>query len=1184
MTPPPIALVSPITGAAPGRVPSPSQRAAIEGGAVPLLVLAGPGAGKTFCLIERIRYLLEELELRPERICAFTFTNKAAGEIAERLERTLGDRASSVKTGTIHAFCAELLREFGSRIGIQPGFGIADENVQRIVLRRIGQNPRWHGTLLKRFTGYRFRKEPFQRREDADAFARYEDYLAQRNVVDFDMLVIRTADLLADPHVVHRVRARWDCVLVDEFQDLNPYQYQVVRELAHDHGHVFAVGDEEQSIFSWTGADPRVFRTFLNDFTLATNVSLQENRRCSREIFALARRLIEVNEPLFDQRKEIQADHESPFRVSAMGFATDEAEQAWVIDDIRRDHELHGIAWDDVAILYRKHHIGEAAESRFLAADLPCRLASGHAIADDRVVVYLLAALRVIATPDDLHEESFFAAVLPAPLLDMARATADEAGRTLRAELERRARELPREDTKGRGIRRALCTLGNLGAIARRHETLVGLVEELLAQRIDAWRSVLEEHHDELTDPAGHAEVMVLARRLAAAAESGRPVWLQRTGGAEIALKGMLVAAGIRGIVLGGAPGHDAERVVAEDAPSLGLPLALFKALQLLRYSDAANRFQNFTAVDIETTDNHVETAEVVEIAAVRVRDGMIVDQWVSLVRPEGRISPAARNAHHIADEMVADAPVFRDVWPHFHAFCGDDVLVAHNGFGFDFPILRRLGGADAGSSTYDTLPLARSLQPTSAKLADLARRFGVDTGTSHRALDDTRALAHVCLALHDLAAEVTRKTALANLLDHLAIALLLWPGDPGPEAELLRRLCRPYAFGRYSDCLDFYEDERSLAADASLPTVHQLVEWLGGARMMERVRAGADKTADERYPAAMARIRRLLEQCAAGSLHEQVARFLERVALSKADGTDPARGRVNLLTLHSTKGLEFSRVYILGAEDSELPGDSPLKARGATGMASQRGAIGLSTRWGCVCSRRHERRDVEGPGGRGGNDGSLRAGDYRGVLGGARVCARRRRRDDRPWYPRRRHDDARARTGRRAVQLHVQGEGQRPAGSDAAAGEMLRRGGGPRAERVRSATPDHRRTIDGRPRGLHARREGFSLRRPAAARLSPASGGQAGTAARRAPAEHRRSDAVPQRHARRAVHTGAHGAGAHPRGAALPDALAGRGRSLVARAEAVGTHRCRRTRRSGAGGGGVDRTRVRQGRASLSS
>src|SRR4030081_2840265 len=124
---------SPLTllpGALPGRVPSPSQRLAIESAAAALLVLAGPGAGKTFCLIERIRFLLEELAVPPERICAFTFTTKAAGEIADRLGRTIGERAAEVKTGTIHAFCAELLRELGARIGLDPGFGIADEECQ----------------------------------------------------------------------------------------------------------------------------------------------------------------------------------------------------------------------------------------------------------------------------------------------------------------------------------------------------------------------------------------------------------------------------------------------------------------------------------------------------------------------------------------------------------------------------------------------------------------------------------------------------------------------------------------------------------------------------------------------------------------------------------------------------------------------------------------------------------------------------------------------------------------------------------------------------------------------------------------------------------------------------------------------------------------------------------------------
>ena len=916
---------SPFAATPLGRVPSESQRAAIEGPAEPLLVLAGPGAGKTFCLIERIRFLMEELDLSPERICAFTFTNKAAGEIAERLERTLGDRAAQVKTGTIHSFCAELLREFGSHIGLEPGFGIADEKYQHAVLRRLGCPAKWHGSLIRRFGAYRFRDEPFSHRGDADAFERYERFLQQRNVVDFDMLVIRAAELLTDPHIVQRVRARWDCVLVDEFQDLNPFQYRVVRELGREHGHIFAVGDEEQSIYAWTGADPRVFRTFMNDFQRTTTVSLGENRRCSHEIFARARRLIDINPRMFADKTVAQANHDSPFPVVAVSFATDDAELAWIVDDIRRHRGEYSVPWGDIALLYRTHQIGDAAESAFLAAGLPCRLAQGRAIGDDPVVAYAVAALRVISRRDDIHEEGFFDAVLPPSLLHVARARADEARRTLREQLEISAADLPRDDGEGKKIRRAFAAMRNLEALGRRHDSLGGLVEELLAQRVGEYRTVLEERHYELSDPRDHDDVRRLADRLAAALDEGRPVWLARRHGAEIPLKGMLIGAGIR-VSLDAVPPDDAIRVVAGDATTLGLPLVLFKALQLLRCGSFTNVFRDFTAIDVETTGDDVEHAELVEIAAVRVRGGVVTEHYHTLVRPHGRITPGALKVHGITAGDVAGAPTFEEVWPAFREFCGKDVLVAHNGYDFDFPILRRLAGAEL--CTYDTLPLARHLQPGSAKLVDLARRFGIDPGASHRALDDTRTLARVCLALHEMKIAVTRKTALVNLLDHLGAALALWAEDApsAPEAELFRDLCRPYAFGRYSSCLDFYEQERASAGDDSIPTLHELIEWLGGAALMERIRT--EKTAHERYPAAMARMRRLLEQCADGSLHEQIARFLEHVALSRSDGVDLERERVNLLTLHSTKGLEFSRVYIVGVEDAQLPGGA---TKGAT-------------------------------------------------------------------------------------------------------------------------------------------------------------------------------------------------------------------------------------------------------------
>ncbi|MGH7618219.1 MAG: 3'-5' exonuclease, partial [Gemmatimonadaceae bacterium] len=224
---------------------------------------------------------------------------------------------------------------------------------------------------------------------------------------------------------------------------------------------------------------------------------------------------------------------------------------------------------------------------------------------------------------------------------------------------------------------------------------------------------------------------------------------------------------------------------------------------------------------------------------------------------------------------------------------------------------------------TYDTLPLARDLLHTSKKLEHLAPMFGVETGRSHHALDDTRALAKVTIALDNLKRIRSRKTALANLLDYVGLGLALSdPQSLSDEGRLLRTILRVYALGRYTNCLEVYEREQG--DDLSIPTVDEVIEALGGAELMVKIRA--DKTADERYPAAMLRLRRLIAEIPDASLDEQMSLFLERAMLSKWDGHEPDRARVNLLTLHSTKGLEFSRVYIAGAEDGQLPGGTQAK------------------------------------------------------------------------------------------------------------------------------------------------------------------------------------------------------------------------------------------------------------------
>ena len=916
-------------GAEVPHVASPSQRAAIEADPCAMLVLAGPGAGKTFCLIERIRFLIEVLGFDPSRICAFTFTNRAAEEISSRLSRQLGLRAELVKRGTIHAFCAELLREFGSHVGLSKGFGIADDEYQLEVLRRVGVPSQWCKNTLARFCAHRFRGEELKHQNDIAAFDRYERFLAKHNVLDFDSLVLRCAELFEIEQPAGAIRARWDVILVDEFQDLNPVQYKVVRELARVHKHVFAVGDDEQSVYSWTGADRKVFSHFLNDFACADKkVSLVENRRCPRSVFSTARQLVAMNPQLFSDRIAPTANKESPFPISTLAFESEDAEANWIMNDIAADRRQSGHDWGEVALLYRTHEVGHRLESELLGAGIPCRLAHGRALSEDPAVAYVLAALRVIACPRDIvYRDAFFAAILPKALYDEARARAEEASHELLRHLQHMAVRLGRNSETGRQIKRAVYTWRNLAAVGARHVALGPLIEDLLSQRVGQQRSMLEENESELSDPAANPEVVLLANNLRVARDRELEIWLPMLGGAGIALRGMLLAATFAKVSVGGSPSAGAMVIDENATPSLGLAVGLFKALQLLESGEGLTAFRNFTTVDIETTDKAIGTSEVVEIAAVRVRDGQVVDTFKALVKPRVPIAAAATKVHGLSDRDVAHASPFENVWPKFRAFCGNDTVVAHNGYQFDFPSLRRMVTSRGGRfelRTYDTLPLARDLCPASKKLEDLAHSFGIDTGRAHRAIDDCITLAHVYLRLEEMKVARARKTALINLLGLLGVALAACELETlKPEARLLLRLARVFSLGRYSGALEFYEEAAS--HDTSIASIDEIIDGLGGPKLMARIRA--EKSADDRYPTAMLRVRRLVAQIGVRPLDEQVTEFLARAVLSKTDGAETDRGRVNLLTLHSTKGLEFSRVYVVGVEDGQLPGGSATKA-----------------------------------------------------------------------------------------------------------------------------------------------------------------------------------------------------------------------------------------------------------------
>jgi DNA polymerase III epsilon subunit family exonuclease len=875
--------------------PHPQQRRAIEAPLGPTLVVAGPGAGKTFCLIARIQHLIAHFGIDPARICAVTFTNRAAEEIAHRLHQAIGDRAEPIRRGTIHAFCLSLLREHAEAAGLRKGFGVADEPYQHVILARLKVPEERRSGMLTRFGRHRFQGYTLAA-DEARIYREYAAWLAHRQMLDFDELIVRAEQLLrTNGDVADAIAGRWDYLLVDEFQDVNAVQYDFLKRLAAPHGNFFAVGDDEQSIFTWTGADPYVLVRFQSDYE-ANPIILDKNCRCSRQIFQTARRVLAQNPQLFN--KELTADRDSPHEVAAHSFADEVEEAAWLLGDIGSDR--------DVAILYRKHKIGEFLEGRLLNAGIPCRLARGRALIEDEVIRYVIAALRVVRSPDDpVALEGLARCVLSEHFLQEVQAATGDAPDFVGA-IRALARRRPKSDPDTKKLWRLVYQVENLRALPRSHPALPAVINEILSQSVGPFRNRLEDRHDELTDPAAIPEAVALAARLEQAMAANEQIMLQPRGGVEIALRGMLTAAGVRNVA--SKPGDLTVEAVT-----------LFKALQLMHGKDLDRPLARYVTFDFETTDNDVATCGVIEIGAARVVNGEIVDTFHTMVNPYRPISPKASAVHGYTDKDVEHAPSFGAVFAQFCAFVGSDILIAHNGQKFDIPVLRRLGAGLAGVDDlvfYDTLLLVKSLTHDSAKQEDIAHRFGIDCGRAHHALDDAVTLAKIYRELEKQRAVKARKAVLANVLDYLGLAIAL--EQTQRESEVLFNLSRFLTLGRYSDALEFYAMERERSG-AAAPDLEEVIRRLGGRALMAKLRAEPDPA--QRYPAAVARLSALMTDDQSPTLEAAIDRLLERVALSTTDGVETIDDRINLLTLHSTKGLEFSRVYIVGVEDYEIPG-----------------------------------------------------------------------------------------------------------------------------------------------------------------------------------------------------------------------------------------------------------------------
>ena len=404
---------------------NPAQQEAVNHVHGPILVLAGAGSGKTRVLTTRIAELIDRHGVPPDRIFAVTFTNKAAGEMKHRIGRLLDRDPSGLWIGTFHSLSARLLRREAPLLGFNRQFTIYDEDDRLSLIRRL-MDQRGHSTKVfppravqALISSAKNRMMPpselaagvsqFDRlaQVSADVYAAMGPALKAANAMDFDDLLLHPLTLFHEhPDRLQFYQAKFTFVLVDEFQDTNRAQYQLIRLLGA-HGNVCAVGDDDQSIYGWRGADVRNMQEFLRDFPGAKLVRLEENYRSTQVVLDAANGVIAENTGRIGKTLTTRRQGGEPVTLLAAADERDEAE--WVARELERRSAAGDWSYGDMAVLYRTNSQSRALEEAFRRAGIPYRLVGAISFYERREVKDLLAYLRLVANPSD--DEAFLRAV-----------------------------------------------------------------------------------------------------------------------------------------------------------------------------------------------------------------------------------------------------------------------------------------------------------------------------------------------------------------------------------------------------------------------------------------------------------------------------------------------------------------------------------------------------------------------------------------------------------------------------------------------------------------------------------------------------------------------------------------------------------------------------------------------------
>ena len=394
------------------------QQQAVQHTEGPLLILAGAGSGKTKVLTVRIAHLLAQ-GVNPYEILAITFTNKAAKEMKSRVEGLVGDVANRIWLSTFHSFCAKFLRfELDNFLGYNSNFTIYDTSdsqaVIKAALKALNLDDKYYpvGAMIGAISDAKnkllfasdFRKQArdFYQQKVADVYEYYERELRKNNALDFDDLLLVAVKLLqSNEAVLDKYSKRFRYVMIDEYQDTNHAQYLLAKLLASHWKNISVVGDADQSIYAWRGADIQNILDFEKDYPNCTSIKLEQNYRSTKIILDAANAVIENNEGR--PKKNLWTDKTEGAKIQHFTAQSEHEEAAFIGDTIAKKHDIHGVPYGDMAILYRTNAQSRVLEEALIKRALPYTMVGGTKFYDRKEIKDVLAYLRVLYNPfDDL--------------------------------------------------------------------------------------------------------------------------------------------------------------------------------------------------------------------------------------------------------------------------------------------------------------------------------------------------------------------------------------------------------------------------------------------------------------------------------------------------------------------------------------------------------------------------------------------------------------------------------------------------------------------------------------------------------------------------------------------------------------------------------------------------------------